>query len=141
MTRLAILPIFITAALLFADLNSKAVSDDKQKSSPSTEIVRIRIKFGYENSATNLVFQINDPKHIRELVTEPMRQAQVDPKPARYELMGSMTIEFKGGSTEGVALFLPWGRYNHKEKYMNTDFGALQKALKKEVEGIGRTLP
>lgn len=114
------------------------MSEVKAHKEPPKEIISFRLSLGSEGSGRHLDLRITDPKLIRELLEEPLRQATINPKPARYVPFASLTIEYKGGSTDGMVLFLPWGHYKYNEKYLTTDFSTLRKELKTQIDETGR---
>src|SRR5262249_46048411 len=58
---------------------------------------------------------------------------------AEHPLIGQ-TLRKKDQSEQVFILFHPWGRYKHGDKYLITDFSALQKAFSESIVRAQRYL-
>ena len=74
-------------------------------------------------------FILTDSEQIQTLLVDPMKQARVDNNPARYEVFGTLQIEFESGSRESAVLFLPLGHYKQGDMYYIADFSNLRREL------------
>src|SRR5438128_1780588 len=78
---------------------------------PDQQVVECRIAIVCDKGM-DLELHLTDDALIRELVEQPLKAAKVDPKPALYQLMGSLTLHKKNGTKSDYVLFYPWGYYH-----------------------------
>jgi hypothetical protein len=81
-----------------------------------------------------LEMHITDPVLIHKLVEEPISKSVLDPKPARYEVLGTLSIEYQDGSRDVLWVFIPWGHYKRDEQYRVADFSPLAKEFRKLMD-------
>jgi hypothetical protein len=94
------------------------------------------------DSETRLALEIGipDPKLVHELVTDPLEDAKRDPRPSRYVVLGTLSIDDGHGSKERVALFLPWGHIRRGEVYSIADLTKLRQHIQKTFGAISKRL-
>jgi hypothetical protein len=98
-------------------------------------------KISFDNETRlSLEIGIPDPKLVHELVAEPLESAKRDPRPARYEVLGVLSIDDGHGSKEQIALFLPWGHIKRGEVYSVADFTKLRQHIQKTLGAISKRL-
>jgi hypothetical protein len=113
---------------------------DEARAPEKKEIVECRVSLDVGSSTGFLQLRITAPALIKKLIEDPLKNARPDPRPAKYEILGSMHVERKGGAKDAIALFHPWGRYKIGKKYMIADFSGIQKAYKKAIAAADLTL-
>jgi hypothetical protein len=96
------------------------------------EISEITVSLGF--SEETLEMRITDRSLIHKLLEKPLSNAVADVKPARYQVVGTLRIEYKDGSTDALSLFIPWGHYKHNDQYMIADFSALTKEFRELID-------
>ena len=87
-----------------------------------------RITFTFDQDHA-LEYILSDKAKIMEWVVEPLRSAKVDRTPARYVILGSLTVGNGDDTTDQVFLFLPFGRAKRGDTYLIADFSKLGEHL------------
>jgi hypothetical protein len=108
----------------------------KTKAGPGAQC---KISFNNETQLS-LEIGIPDPKLVRELVVEPLENAKRDPRPARYEVVGNLSVENGNGSNEHIALFLPWGHIKRGDVYSIADLTKLRQHIQKTLGATSKRL-
>jgi hypothetical protein len=131
------------AVTFCAVLSCTLLAADRVCSEPQTTRARLgaqcRISFDTETQLS-VELEIPDPKLVHELVTEPLEDAKRDPRPARYVVLGTLSIDDGHGSKERVALFLPWGHIRRGDVYSIADLTKLRQHIQKTLGAISKRL-
>jgi hypothetical protein len=129
----------LAVALVLPPGCSAARPLDKARAPGKKEIVDCRVSLDL-NFTQFLEWRITDPKLVKKLIEDPLKNARPDPRPAKYVIIGSMHFKRKGGAEDAVALFRPWGRYKVEKKYRIADFSGIQEAFKKAIASADLTV-
>jgi hypothetical protein len=94
-----------------------------------------RIRFFYESgrSRTEVQVVITDRDFLKRAVSTPIKNATDDPEPAKYIVVGTMTITDEKAGTDLFDLFVPWGHFKHGDRYKIGDFKEMRDHLKKVI--------
>ena len=74
-------------------------------------------------------FTISNGSLVQQLVVEPLQSATIDENPAKYIVLGYLTVETDGKESDKVILFSPLGQIKRKDTYLIADFAALGEYL------------
>jgi hypothetical protein len=97
--------------------------------------VECRLRLGPANPGVSAELHIDDPGLIRDLVLEPIGQAERDPRPAKYVYLGNLIVKNEDGSETYYVLFDPWGHFGTADEYFVTDLSKLHVAFMNALDG------
>lgn len=80
--------------------------------------------------------RIRDKKTIDDSVLSPLAKASVDPRPAKYEILGSLLLKHKDGSQTSYTLYAPWGHISRDGKYYIADLNEIRTVTKKALRSV-----
>jgi hypothetical protein len=123
---------FSSICFLNGDEAKKAAFFEKQDS----EVEECRISL-YLGSTQAIDWRTKDVKLMKELFLDPLANARENPKPAAYEMRGSIAIRRTDGSEENFTVFYGWGKIKRDDKYLIADLQGLRRVLK---EALTKTL-
>jgi hypothetical protein len=83
-----------------------------------------------------IAFTLTDESVVQELVVEPLLSAKPDENPARYVVLGYLTVEMDGKESDQVILFMPFGRVKRGDTYLIADFRKLDRYLSSHCEDL-----
>ena len=110
---------------------------NRGKADQVNSVVECTISLGLHPTYVEL--RIADQKQIKEIVQDPLEKARLDPDPAKYKVLGSVSMKRNDGSEYRCTLFSPWGRFSRDRKIYIADFSAMRKALKESLtDAIGQ---
>jgi hypothetical protein len=139
MRLLRLLGLFAVALAL--QPRSAARPSEEKKAPEKKEIVEFRIALDdVGDEGMTLDLRITGRKLIKELIEEPLRKARPDPDPARYQILGTVKLKYKGGSETSFVIFRPWGHYKFGDKYLIADFSGIRKAFKRAITDAKRAV-
>jgi len=129
-------PIFAGALFLYLfsvppNVGSFPRDKDRGKADKDDGIVECTISIDLGRSFVEL--RIVDQKLNRELVQNPIANARRDVDPAKYKVLGSISMKTKDGLQSHLALFDPWGRFSRDRKIYIADFNALGRHMKESL--------
>jgi hypothetical protein len=102
---------------------------------------RVRLGLGYtEDMFVELL--IRDKKVLNEEILVPLEKAKADPQPAKYIVVGTLSVKRHDGSVAYYWLYSPWGCFsNEKDKYYMADFQRLLGTLRKAMGDVMHNYP
>ena len=105
----------------------------------TSEVVECRVSIEVASNHT-IVWRTTDRRMMEELVLIPLERARENPKPAGYEIFGSLTLELKNGSDIFFFLFSPWGHVKRGNTYFIADLCELLHVVKASLEDCARDI-
>jgi hypothetical protein len=98
-------------------------------------IVECRVRLSPESDAPVILeLRIKDPKLIQTAVEQPLAAAKPDPRPADYQIRGSVTMVHKNGKEESFWLYNHWGHIKYKDTPQFAELGSLRKVIAEEFK-------
>jgi len=97
----------------------------------------VEARFDFSTPGDEVEYVLDDESTIRELVLEPIKEATLDPRPAKYIIAGTLLVKFDDDTSQSHLLFLPFGRYRHNGEYYIADFTLLRTKIRENVSVRG----
>jgi hypothetical protein len=94
-----------------------------------TEAHVLFVPYGMNNDVCVGIY-INSTKLIDSAILSPIKNAKIDPTPAKYVILGGIVLKHKNGSETTYTLFDPWGNYQIDGKDYIANFKELGDVVK-----------
>ena len=121
------------------DASDLARDEDSTTNINRSDVVECRVSIEVASNHT-IVWRTTDRRMMEELVLIPLERARENPKPAAYEVIGSLTVQLKNGSDVVYFLFSPWGQVKRGDTYFVADLCELLHVVKASLEDCARDI-
>ena len=121
------------------DASQSTTQANNSEASPTpTQVCRITFTIDQDHKLT---YVLSDEAEIRDWVVEQLQSANVDRTPARYVILGSLTVETGNETMDQVFRFLPFGHAKRGDTYLIADFSKLGEHLARICQHLSWNCP
>jgi hypothetical protein len=113
------------------------VTDEHKKmdTRKNDEVIEAYVVFALDYADDICVgIRISDKRLIDDLILSPINNSKTDPEPAKYIILGCISLRHQDGSETSYTLYYPWGHFSRDQKYYIADLNKLRDAVKKALD-------